>query len=270
MEFFREQAPPLSPTDIQRQLERMLSSPLFVRSPRLSRFMNFVVGAQLDGRDDEIKEYSVGLEVFDRPPSFDPRLDPIVRVEATRLRRKIRDYYLTDGMTDEVMLELRRPGYRPIARRRKGVGREAGDSFGQLLPAARTSARSLAVLNLRELDGTEEYGFVGQALSNQIANALTALPGIAVASRTYTNRLRTEDVQLIGRSLNVESVLRGSLQWVNKGLRVQVQLMDTASGLGLWGDVFETQHQEALRTQDVVASRVVQALKEVLKVSAAA
>ena len=228
--------------------------------------MDYVVGACLNGHDDQIKEYSIGLEVFDRPSSFDPRVDPIVRVEASRLRRKIRDYYLTDGVADDVMLELGRPGYHPVARtRRKGMGLEARNQLGRALPhAARSGEPSVAVLTFKDFYGEDDHEFLGHALSDQIAKGLTRLPGIVVASRTYTNRLSTDDIKTVGRSLNVKSVLAGSVQWVDGGLRVRVQLVDAASGFNLWGDVFDIRQQGIFRTQDVITSRVLEGLERVL------
>jgi len=81
---------------VEAQLEKILASSLFQNAVRLSRFLRFAVNAAL--RDHEgrpIKEYSVGVEVFDRDGSYDPRIDPIVRIQAGRLRSKLAEYYRT-------------------------------------------------------------------------------------------------------------------------------------------------------------------------------
>ena len=72
--------------DVRRQLERVLESPGFARNERLSRFIRFVVEGHLDGKDHELKESVIAVEVFGRSPGFDSRLDPVVRTEAIRLR----------------------------------------------------------------------------------------------------------------------------------------------------------------------------------------
>lgn len=78
---------------LREHLDRILESPGFQNSDRLSRFLRFTVEAAIRGERDQIKEYLIGREVFDRGDEYDPRLDPIVRVEARRLRKKLDEYY---------------------------------------------------------------------------------------------------------------------------------------------------------------------------------
>jgi hypothetical protein len=88
---------PTTPEDVRRQLKSVLSSPVFTSSGRLSRFLEFVVERTLAGDGERLKEYVIGIEVFDRDASYDPRLDSIVRVEAARLRTKLAEYYAGHG-----------------------------------------------------------------------------------------------------------------------------------------------------------------------------
>jgi hypothetical protein len=93
---------------VQGELERVLCSRVFSRNERLSRFLRWVVERYLDGRDDEIKESVIALEVFGRKPGYDPRRDSIVRTEAVRLRARLIEYYAGEGSGDPVIIELRR------------------------------------------------------------------------------------------------------------------------------------------------------------------
>lgn len=79
----------------------------------MTRFLRWVVEKTLDGQSAAIREYSIGLEVFDRDPSYDPKIDTIVRVEARRLRKKLEDYYAEAGMDEPVRIEIPGPGYVP-------------------------------------------------------------------------------------------------------------------------------------------------------------
>jgi len=87
----------LSAESIRTQLRKILSSSTFARSERLARFLNFTIDETLEGRGDQLKEFVIGVEVFDKTEKYDPRMDPIVRVEARRLREKLRKYYETEG-----------------------------------------------------------------------------------------------------------------------------------------------------------------------------
>ena len=101
---------------IREQLNRVAASPQFVRSKRLVRFLRYVVEKTLTGASDDLNEYTIGAEVYDRPASFDPLADGIVRGEAHRLRAKLRDYYRTAGRFDAVHIEYPIGSYVPSFR----------------------------------------------------------------------------------------------------------------------------------------------------------
>ena len=89
-------------SQIRSELERILRSRVFVHSHRIRRFLQFVVEECLLGQQHRLKEYLIGLEVFNRLETFDPRVDSIVRVEARRLRTKLDEYYQTEGQEGEI------------------------------------------------------------------------------------------------------------------------------------------------------------------------
>src|SRR6266536_2272700 len=98
---------------IREHLSVLLSSTAFAQVDRLKRFLRYVVEETVAGRSENLKEYSIGVEVFDREDSFDPRTDPIVRVQARRLRARLVNYYREEGRTDEWIVELPKGGYAP-------------------------------------------------------------------------------------------------------------------------------------------------------------
>jgi len=98
---------------IQAQLERILSSALFINSERLRRFLQYAVQQVAQGQPGQLKEYSLGVSVFDKRDSFDPRFDPIVRVEAGRLRTRLKQYYDTEGRDDPLVIDLPKGSYVP-------------------------------------------------------------------------------------------------------------------------------------------------------------
>src|SRR5215475_7742260 len=97
----------------RQQLERVLRSPGFARNERLSRFLRFVVEGHLEGRDHELKEAVIAIEVFGRRPDYNPKHDAIVRTEAGRLRARLTEYYVGEGRDDELVIELPREATSP-------------------------------------------------------------------------------------------------------------------------------------------------------------
>jgi predicted ATPase len=98
------------------ELERVLSSDRFARSERVSKVLRFLVERQLEGRESELKESVIGVEVFGRRPDYNPKLDSTVRTEAVRLRARLGTYYSTEGSQDPLVIEIPKGGYVPIFR----------------------------------------------------------------------------------------------------------------------------------------------------------
>jgi hypothetical protein len=99
---------------VRAQLTKILDSEAFRDAHRLKRFLEYIVVATLTHRSDCLKEFLLGVEVFEKPPSFDPRLDPIVRVQAGRLRAKLTEYYATEGSGDLVLIHVPKGSYIPV------------------------------------------------------------------------------------------------------------------------------------------------------------
>lgn len=102
--------------DAEAALQRILASAPFQRSARLQAFLRFIAEARLAGRE-ELKEYELGIRIFDRRENYDPQADPIVRVQARQLRYKLREYYESEGASEEVRIELPKGTYLPLFHR---------------------------------------------------------------------------------------------------------------------------------------------------------
>jgi hypothetical protein len=107
-------------------LDRLLASETFRGSPQLAAFLRFVVESTLRGDSARLKGYTIGVEALGRPDNFDPQIDPIVRVEATRLRRTLERYYAGPGVADPIVFEMSRGSYVPAIRRRDDSAPESG------------------------------------------------------------------------------------------------------------------------------------------------
>lgn len=99
---------------VRAQLERILASAPFAKSTRSQRFLRYVVEGWIKNQDESLKEYVIAVEVFDRDSSYDPAVDATVRVEAGRLRSRLRDYYANTGKSDPLVVDIPRGSYRPI------------------------------------------------------------------------------------------------------------------------------------------------------------
>jgi serine/threonine-protein kinase len=242
---------------IRQQLEKILAHGLFARSERMGRFLRLAVERALEGRADELKEYLVGVEVFDRKPSYDPRVDPIVRVEARRLRSKLKSYYEGDGRNDPVVIEFVAGSYAP--RIRAAAPSETSEPPSA---ATATSPASVAVLPFVNLSPQPENEYFSDGLTEELIHALTKLPGMRVVAWTTAARMRgrERDILAIRRDLDVANVLTGSVRIGEKSLRVRAQLIDTATGVYLWSETFDRPREDIFAIQEEIARAIVRTL----------
>ena len=129
---------------VHQQLGRILKSGPFLRSQRRRRFLEYIVKETLAGRGELLKGYNLGRDVFDRSEAFDPNIDPFVRIEAGRLRDKLREYYEADGQSDPIRIDLPKGTYTPTIEFRQGgkAGPEPPDAAAVDRDATLVEARA--------------------------------------------------------------------------------------------------------------------------------
>jgi TolB-like protein len=289
----------IDPAAVRASLERVLVSRTFAGADRLSRFLRFIVERTLDGSGDELKEYLLGVEVFDRTDAFDPRLDTIVRVEARRLRARLADYYREEGAADAVSIGLPRGGYVPKfeiqtaetdAVSLSGSADEAGETpvqidalSARLVPAAivllvivaaalgltwRSTPRpagapvTLAVLPLVNYSGDPRYDTLAARLTDGIITELARVPAVAVRSRTSV--LQYKDVRRplreIARSLAVGVVMEGGVVAENGDVKVDVRLVSASADRKFWVETFVGRQKDMRALEQRIAQAAAAAI----------
>ncbi len=233
---------------IRLQLDRILNSRSFEGVERLKRFFAFIVSETIEGRGDQLKEFVVGEYAFEKGASFDPRNDPIVRVQARRLRARLARYYLEEGQADETVIELPKGGYVPLFRRREV------QQPRRSITAVLVSRNSIVVQPFDDLspDGTLKH--LCKSMSQEIISALTKLGTVTVATapRSSTNE-RPES----GARSSAATIVAGSIQKVGDQLRITCQLLDGASGNYLWSESIDRKSTEnVFEIQEAVASTI--------------
>ena len=279
---------------VRAQLERILASPGFANAGRLSRFLRFVVERTLDGEGDQLKEYRLGTEVFDRPADYDPRIDSIVRVEARRLRAKLAEYYEGPGRLDPIAIRVEKGSYTasfeaapaldaapvpgapvPAPRRRwlpfalATAALAAAVFVGWHIASRNTASASsriqVAVLPLARYDTTADV--VPEALADAVTDGLIAElarhPAVEVTSRTSVMPFRERRVPLstIASTLGVDAVVEGRVQVTGSRLWVEVRLVDAKRDRKVWVDEFAGDTSDRRELERRVAAALVRVLE---------
>ena len=238
------------------ELERLLASHAFRRSPHQSRLLKYLVEQVRAGRGDRLKESTVAVAVLGRSASgFDSRSDTAVRVTVRRLRQRLARYYATEGAWASVEIAIPVGSYVPLFQRRPQNG-------GAKLP-------SIAVLPLLNFTGHPAVNAFCDSLAEEITDVLAHLPGVKVIARTSAFRFRDglTDARAIGQALGVATLLEGSVQVGPDGqAKVVVQWVRSSDGFHAWSCSMEAspgEHDAVFRER--VAREVVVGLQRRLR-----
>lgn len=256
----------LDSEDARLQLARIQKSRVFANSERMRRFLRFIVEMTLAGKQSEIVEYNLGLEVYDRTAEFDPRLSSIVRVDAARLRSKLRDYYETEGRDDIIRIEIPKGKYIPLLTREKTVRRSQPDSTN----VTNRSGNTIAIMPFLDLSARGDQWQLLRGLQEELAHSLSRIPELSVVSSISVAALKRRrlDVRSIGARLGLDAIVEGSVRKWNRKFRVVIRLTDTSTGHHLWSEAFERRVGDILAFQTEIATLVSKAVGTKLQTEA--
>ncbi len=220
---------------LRAQMERLVASRVLGGSKRLQRFLRYVVEEHLAGRDRHIKGVTIARAAYDRDESFDPLTDPLVRVEAARLRRRLAEYYEGEGREDPILVEIPKGGYVPQFRERASAV-DSTRSEGAPLPGP-----SIAVLPFLSLGEATETDYFADGLTEELTTELTRFEGFQVISRHSVLGYRDglADTRHVGRDLGVRFVLEGSVRRRTPRMRISARLVDANDGMQVWAESFD-------------------------------
>jgi tetratricopeptide (TPR) repeat protein/TolB-like protein len=228
---------------VWRQVDRITRN--LSSSPRLSAFLRHIVDAALRDSGADLKEAIVGVDVFGRAPGYDPKRDPIVRVEARRLRRKLEEYYAGIGRDDPLIVHVPTGGYAPTVIPRPTPRHERTQE-----------GRVLVTLRFHDEDGGSE-GFA-DSLSVDVARMLRVAPRVRVSRAAWlvdagASRFDAQD------GAGARYTLEGRIRVRGASLRVDVRLARGSGGVR-WSGTFEVRVADARVVRDAIVSGVVAAL----------
>jgi TolB-like protein len=243
---------------VQNELARVLSSQTFRRANRMRELLGYVVKETLDGA--ALTEAKAAHEVFGKDENFDASIDPEVRIQYGRLRRKLAEYYATEGKQASLMIDLPPRKYGPVF-----LPHKAEESAVQAAPMPaepEPDLRSIAVLPFANLTSDASNDVFCYGLTEEIISRLASEPGINVvaSSSAFLFKDKPVDVREVGMELGVQMILEGSVRMEDTRTRVMVRLARVNDGMAVWSDSFDAKVDGALNTQQSVAHKVMESL----------
>jgi TolB-like protein len=224
-------------TEIEEQLNRILSAPAFKGSGVLSRFLEFVVDETVADKEQEIKEYTIGVHVLSRNVDFNPQLDAIVRTHAGRLRRALKEYYHETGKNDPIVIEIPKGSYIPLFLSPNSIKHTETNEKIDL----KRKKPVVAVLPFRNISRDTSRDFFADGLGEQLSTELTWFHDLSVISYFSSRHVanKTSDVTEAAMLLGANYMLTGSIQSDSRHLRISVQLILPGNGEQLWAKSFD-------------------------------
>lgn len=249
-------------TPVLEYLDKIMQSKCFRQSEFLKRLLKFLVIKVVHSQEYQIKEYSLGTEVFQRKDNFDPRSDTIVRVQVHRLRAKLERYYKMEGVHDLIRFEIPKGSYVPVIVHREPIN----------LPCKSASSRSpgarcrIAVLPFSDLSEDGANGSLADAITETLIDDLTMVSGLDVISRTsaYTFKQQYKDARVIGRHLRVDTILEGSVLRSAEVVRIRARLVNARTGFTLWTATFDSKGKDLLTIEKQISEGIVPNIKSLL------
>lgn len=227
---FRHDLPTVPPEEVRGALQRVIASADFPASGRNRRFLAYVVEKVLQGSGEAVSGYEVATEVFGREKDFNATTDPIVRIEASKLRRDLETYYLKSGRRENIMISLPLGGYWPEFQRIDTPGLVAETLV--LDPAGLTVHALPAAQGCLTVESSD--------FRAQVVDALTRQPGLAVftspAVGPTDGLLDSDTVRELARRNGTRFVLSGQARDSGDAILFTARLHDGATGRQVWAE----------------------------------
>ena len=268
-------------TAIRDELDKILSSEFFVNANRLSSLLSYVVEEALAGRRERIKAFSIAQDVFDRDANFDQQRDPIVRVEASRLRKTLERYYESCGAENGIRIDIPKGGYAPTFSRRKTpeiasdnriwskpflfglvglvllLGIWLSSLVGDTGAGSRVGAqdRFLAILPLSHDSSDLRAAGLQKNLVDSTITMLANAPNLSVMAHASMMEFSQDQVSIrhLKEKFGVTHILRGNIETQGGELRIRSQLINTDSSETVWSETQQGKLSNIWMLQDELA-----------------
>lgn len=294
----------IAPAEILDALDQIVTSRSFGTAERPARLLRFLVEKALREESSQFKESVIGVEFFSRAADWDPRLDSIVRQEASRLRKRLARYYEAEGANAAIRIDLPVGSYMPrfvyrpcpaepppatalpedqpagtklsppVANRKRwylaafifcaaAAGIAAARYWQNTSRANPGNPTSIAVLPFRNLSPDSADQYFADGLTDEITDQLARNKSLRVVARSSASQFQAKagDIGEVGRKLNVQNVVEGSVERSGDRVKIIAHLERASDGFHLWSNTYERQTYDLFAAQSELAAAIAENLK---------
>jgi adenylate cyclase len=224
-----------SPEEIRAQLVSIFTSNEFQAARRLQDFLRYVVEKSLQDEQNTIKQFTIAIDVYNRPDSFEPKSDPLIRIEAQRLRRALARFYENNSDAD-VLIHIPRGTYVPqFSWNKTSINTEPDKSASQPVTSSKQYKPTIGVFPF-EYTGNDNDMYLADGLAEELVDQLCQFPYLRMLSFSTTSRFRNvkENLADVCASLGIDIALTGSLKLSKDKIYYCCKLQDMGTGEQIW------------------------------------
>jgi TolB-like protein len=238
---------------IREQIQKIFLNRAFSVSEILRRFLSYIIQETLAGRSNTIKEYTIAVNVLNKPADFKPQHDAIVRIHAGRLRRALNEYYRRRETRNEIEIAVPKGRYVPVF-----------SAPGTTLRNSKTFEKELhnvkiAVMPFRTFETDISRLAFTDSLGQQLSAEFARFSDFSVVSYYTTQQLgnKNREVTALSSKLGVQYVITGNAHFETGKVRVTVQVTNTGTGMQIWTELFHRNYNTSTyfeTADDIVTS----------------
>jgi TolB-like protein len=253
-----------SAEQIHMQIQRIFLCPAFSVSDILRRFLSYIVDETLYGRSNTIKEYTIAVNVLNKPPSFKPQHDAIVRIHAGRLRRALNYYYKEQGIGDEIEITVPKGTYVPVFGNMQIAETKPDAEETPELQKDSNDSVTIAILPFKTFEKDKSKLSFADSLGQQLSAEFGKFPDFSVIAYYTTQQLSTKNkgIHELASDYGAQYIVTGNVHFESKRLRVAVQLTETHNGAQVWTELYSRNYSSSnlFELEDDIITNIIAAL----------
>ena len=245
-------------TAIHNQLEKIFSSSEFNTKLKLCNLLKYLVNETLEGREEELKGFTIAHNVFNKDHNFDPDQDPIVRINAGRLRRMLKMFYMGTGKDDPIKIDIPKGRYIPFfSFNDQSLDEKINSPITQ---NNSTLGPTVVVLPFKNLAANADKDYFALGLAEELSVELTKFEELTIFESTpfaNQNISESEKNEFI-KSKGIRFIIDGGVHWAGNKIKLLVKLTDTLRGEQIWADRYtvELTTENIIEVQERISSEI--------------
>lgn len=243
---------------ILKQVTTICQTEDFEHKTRMQDLLKYIVTEYIEGRENQIKGYSIGVDVFNQGDDFDPDHNALVRINVGRLRRLLKFYYLEKGLNDPIIIDIPKGKYIPYIYENTTISKPSTTPNQPVEKLPQDAIIRVLVVPLKNINGGDEFEFFIHGFSHELATSLSKFDDIQVSRYSNFDGKNTSVENLLLANHYIQYAIEGDFSVFRNKAQLKIRLTDTVNKDQIWGDSFtlDLDSDNLFEAQDQLANKI--------------